>query len=288
MPRKSKQAGKNNKPPALIPKTPQQKISALFFLPSESINQNTLHEVQNKLKLSTNPQLYLVMKSTGGDAYSAVRIMKHIRTKYSSVIGVIPDYVYSAATLMTLGTNKMLVSPEGYIGPIDKPMEHTESGEPISALDMTQSMSNLASLVLQQAKTFYEELRTQWFSETISKKDALQISWDHATKLVEPLINKIDPVLLQKAYRDLKIGMYYGIDLLNDGMLPSDRYKCFEIVRQLVNVYPSHGYAIFRDEMKKLGLIVEELEKSTHYQKIQTIYNQLKSGIVYMEDIYVS
>lgn len=231
--------------------------------------------------------MYLIVKSHGGDAYSAVRIIKCIRTRYKTIVGVIPDYAYSAATLMLLGTNKLLVSPEGYIGPIDKPMEHGVTGESISALDVTQSISNLASLVSQHARLFYEDLRGSGstMQETISKKDALEISWKSAVELAQPLVEKIDPVLLQKAYRDLRIGTYYGRDLLNDCMI-QDKKQCLEIARQLVSIYPSHGYAIFRAEMRKLGLVVEDFENCQDQNKIMQLYRK-QTRLLYLLKTYM-
>ena len=210
------------------------------------------------------------------------------RTKYKEIIGVIPDFAYSAATLMLLGTNKLLVSPEGYMGPIDKPLEHAESGSAISALDVTQSVSNLASLVATNAVMFYKELRGPESSmpESISKKEAVEIAWRSAIDLACPLIEKIDPVLLQKSYRDLRIGLYYGLDLLSDAMI-SNRSTAYRVVQQLVNGFPSHGYAIFREEMQQLGLIVDHFEKSKDYEKITELYSKHNNGIIFMEDIYV-
>lgn len=263
-------------------------ISALFFAPKSQISRNILEEVKYKLKNASNKQIYLVIKSNGGDAYSAVRIMRHLRTKFNQIIGVVPDYAYSAASLMLLGTNKILVSPEGYIAPIDKPMEHAPTGTNISALDVTQSYTNLSTLVKQNAISFYDSMRgteESSFSEQISKKDALKYAWKNSVELIKPLVKQIDPVLLQKCYRDLRIGFYYGLDLLTDYMLPDQPDLRFKIVNQLVNVFPSHGYAIFREEMKNIGLVVENFENNKDYTKLMEYYNNI-SGIKFIDDIY--
>lgn len=262
-------------------------VPALFFVPKTLINRDVLTEVKNIIKKSSNKQVYLVVKSAGGDAYSAVRIMRHIRTKYTQVVGVVPDYAYSAASLMLLGANKILVSPEGYIAPIDKPMEHAQSGVNISALDVTQSITNLSTLVKQNAVGFYESMRGEQsdFPETISKKEALRLAWQNSVDLIKPLVSQIDPILLQKCYRDLRIGLYYGMDLLGDYMLPNNFDLCFKIVNKLVNVFPSHGYAIFREEMKKLGLVIENFEDNRDYSRLSELYNKT-NGIVFIDNIY--
>lgn len=265
-------------------------VPALFFLPTESVSRKSLEEVKNKLKESKNKRLYLITKSYGGDVYSGVRIIKHIYTKYEQVIGVVPEYAYSATALMLLGTKKIFVAPEGYVAPIDKPMEHPSSGEIISALDVTQSVTNLVVLVRQNAVKYYEAMRggseSAEFSEAISKTAALRLAWKSSVDLAKPLIKQIDPVLLQKCYRDLRIGFYYAIDLLSDYMLPTKPALCFDIANKLVNIFPSHGYAIFREEMKRMGLVIEKLEDCKDRDKLLELYKDINTGIKFVEDIY--
>lgn len=282
---KDKKPKKDITTPAKKPKKKRLPIPALFFI-QNSIDYAALEKVKKVVKTSPNGQIYLVVKSFGGDAYTAVRIIKNLRTKYKNIIGVVPEYAYSATTLMLLGTSQILVSPEGYIGPIDKPTEHDASGEGISTLDVTQSMPTLASLVLQQAESFYNTMRSPDKFENTSKKDALNIAWRSAVSLTCPLVEKIDPVLLQKSYRDLRIGLFYGIDLLYDDMLKGQIGKASRAAEKLVGFFPSHGYAIFREEMKMIGLSVDKFEKCKDFDKLNELYGASKSGIIFVEDIY--
>lgn len=264
-------------------------VPALFLILDASISKSDLELVKKVTNNKQDKNLFLVVKSFGGDAYSAVRIIKHLHTKFNTIVGVVPDYAYSAASLLLLGTNKILISPEGYIAPIDKPMEHSSTADSISALDMTQSVTNLSSLVKQTAISFYKSMRgpDPDFTEPINKTDALDISWKSSVEIIKPLIEKVDPIILQKCYRDLKIGLYYGADLLNDRMFPDERVKSFTISTRLVHAFPSHGYAIFRDELRnELGLKIDNFEENKHHEKLSQKYNELKSGIVYLDDIY--
>ena len=114
----SNKTDKIKTPAPVLPAPKQSKPTpALYFHPGESTEPATFQRLKALNLGSMNDQLYLVVKSFGGDAYSAVRIVKHLRTKFKTIIGVVPDYAYSAATLMLLGTNKILISPEGNLGP---------------------------------------------------------------------------------------------------------------------------------------------------------------------------
>jgi hypothetical protein len=265
----------------------RQPVPALFFTVTESIRSNHLETVKNVLKSSTNDSIYLVVKSYGGDVYSAVRIIKHLRHIYPKVIGVLPNFAYSAASLMLFGTDKILVSADGNIGPIDIPLEH-QSGESISSLDLTNAVTTLAGLVSSQALTFYEKIRgaKSGMIDTISKHEALETSWKAAVDLISPLTDKIDPILLQKSYRDLRIGIYYGTDLLNLGMIKGYT-KAKSTAEYFATSFPSHNFAIFREDMRIFGLTVENLEDSPDEKKIIEIY-KTNYEIKFVKDIYMS
>ncbi|HSW88776.1 MAG TPA: ATP-dependent Clp protease proteolytic subunit [Candidatus Saccharimonadales bacterium] len=265
--------------------TTSKPVPALFFTVTDSISRKHLETVKEVLKSSTNDSIYLVVKSFGGDVYSAVRIIKHLRHLYPKVVGVLPNFAYSAASLMLFGTDKILVSPDGNIGPIDIPLEH-QSGESISSLDLTNAITTLAGLVSSQALTFYEKIRgsKSGMTDTISKQIALETSWKAAVDLITPLTNQIDPILLQKSYRDLKIGIYYGTDLLNLGMVKGYT-KAKNTAEYFATSFPSHNFAIFREDMRIFGLTVENLENSQDEKKLIELYNN-NSGIKFVKDIY--
>jgi len=103
---------------------------------------------------------------------------------------------------------------------------------------------------------------------------------------MQPLISKIDPVLLQKAYRDLRIGIIYGRDLLSDGMFKGNVVKAHQIANKLVSQYPSHGYAIFRHDLKGIGLVVEDLERSLDAPKLNEWYNKINGEVKFIDDIH--
>ncbi len=261
-----------------------QLVAALYFLPTEQILRGFFDKVRDSLSDYKGEHIYVVIKSIGGDAYTAHRIMRLIRTKFEKITFVIKDFCYSSATLMSLGADEILVSPEGYIGPIDKPLEH-DSGDMISALDVTQCVTSIHSLTSICAKNAYSDIRNE-FTDTISKKDALEISWKSAVDLMSPVIQKIDPILLQKAHRDLRIGMLIGLELMKPHT-PSLK-KRLVVVSRLVNNYPSHGYAIFREEMRAIGLNANPLEKCDHEKHLMMHYNKPMGEVFALKNIYAA
>src|SRR5947208_100047 len=69
--------------------------------------------------------------SYGGDPMVAWRIMTLIRQRVEKVGVMIPQSAYSAATLVALGANEIIIHPNGHLGPVDMQITTTsESGQP--------------------------------------------------------------------------------------------------------------------------------------------------------------
>lgn len=65
-------------------------------------------------------ELDFLIVSFGGDPMVAWRIMSLIRQRGIDKVSVlIPQSAYSAATLLALGANEIVMPPNGHLGPID-------------------------------------------------------------------------------------------------------------------------------------------------------------------------
>ncbi|WP_218824454.1 SDH family Clp fold serine proteinase [Asanoa hainanensis] len=63
--------------------------------------------------------LHLMIASPGGDGEAAVRMVRSIRTRCSQLTVIVPDLAKSAATLICLGADRILMGPAGDLGPVD-------------------------------------------------------------------------------------------------------------------------------------------------------------------------
>jgi hypothetical protein len=66
-----------------------------------------------------NKPLHLLLASPGGDGETAIRMVRSMQTRCSELTVVVPDMAKSAATLLCLGANKILMGPAGDLGPVD-------------------------------------------------------------------------------------------------------------------------------------------------------------------------
>jgi len=61
----------------------------------------------------------LLIVSFGGDPMVAWRLISVLRQRVKHVAVLIPQSAYSAATLVALGANQIIMHPNGHLGPVD-------------------------------------------------------------------------------------------------------------------------------------------------------------------------
>lgn len=235
--------------------------------------------VERELDGKKGELLHLIIHTTGGDPFSAVRIMNIIQKKYQKIYVIIPDLAISAGTLIALGADIIYMDDKSMLGPLDLPIEHPKDGSRISALDIQNIITTLSSLTDSIIKERYEGLKSIL---KLGKSVAAELATKYATEFVKPIIAQIDPYYLQKGYRELRIGLFCAIDLLSSRMMKDDRPQAINTAKKLVNDYPAHEYAILCDEAKNaLKLKIGELSKLPAWEKIKDDYIKFESSKYY-------
>jgi len=82
----------------------------------------TLSDVQGFMEVSSgvsSDQLDLIIHSPGGYAEAAESIMNYLRTRFSHIRAIIPLAAMSAATMMALGADEIVMGKHSQMGPID-------------------------------------------------------------------------------------------------------------------------------------------------------------------------
>ena len=266
----------------IISTQPQQNISqkqenVLFFIENNEIKPSQVNSVRQQiLKAQDKDLLYIVLNTVGGDVHSTVKIIKLFQSNFKKIVVLVPEYAYSSGTVMCLGCDEIYMATEATLGPLDYPMEHPIDGCTISSLDITNTITNLASICSSIGMNTFDELRNNKNVDLrLSKKQAAELAFKTASNIISPIVEKIDPFNLQKGFREAKIGLYYAIDMLMSKTMKGNFKQALKTSQSLVNDYPSHGYGIFRDEAKNtLKLSVFNLEDSTVWDKIRPVYEK--------------
>ncbi len=264
------------------------KNDVLFFIEKtkRGIDKDCIDKVETELSsIQSGKEVLLVIHTFGGDVYSSVLIVRIIQQKFSTIKAIIPDYAFSSGTIMSLGADEIHMDCDAMLGPLDLPMEHPHDGSEISSLDITNTLTNIASICTSVGMQMYAKLRGNDDGDLkMGKEKAATIAFDSATKMVQPIIDKIDPFILQRGFRETRIGLYYAIDLLYSRMMKGNFQLAMKTSRSLVNDYPSHGYGIFRDEARdSLKLKVLDLEKLGDWVAVKPTFEKYKDDSRYIK-----
>lgn len=231
----------------------------LFLYIPEQISDSDVQSVLKEFdKLPTNSKGIIVINSPGGEIYSAVKLVDLIRARWQDVTYVIPYRAKSAATLMSLSANNIVMGVLSELGPLDLPYEHPHlEGQNISANDVVGSIESLQKLSLnfaiQQVGTTLRNV------VKMSRYDAVKLALDYSKELVNPIMAKEDPRIYAVCLRLLAIATIYGKEFLEKYMfnpVVTGGPDPSAIVHKLVHEYPDHGFSIRREEARRIGLKV--------------------------------
>jgi len=207
----------------------------------------------------------LLIDSPGGQARSAFQIAKLLRRHCGGFAAVVPRYAKSAATLLTLGAERLFLNSEAELGPLDAQIFDPEREDFSSALDEVQSLERLHAFSLEAI----DQTMIFVLSRTHKKVDrVLPQAMHFVSEMIKPLFEKIDVVHYTQRARVLKVAEEYAIRLLTPRYSKRDAER---IARRLVEKYPEHGFVIDKDELTDPGELLDlglnmEIEELTDEQ----------------------
>lgn len=246
----------------------------IFVLVNNPISGQHVFRVLEEVEKIKSPKeqtvLHMVLNSTGGDIYAAYKIVNILREYAGKIRTVVPLYAKSAATLIAIGADDIIMGAQSELGPLDLPIEHPlMEGIRISALDGIRPIDVLANLASEIA---IGEVGVRLRQEVrMGRKDAVELALKFASDYISPIVSKLDPAVVNRCYRELRIAQTYGQQLLETYMLakhPDKEKKAESIAESLVWDYPAHEFAICFREAKKLGLNVSAWREYEYRQPV--------------------
>jgi hypothetical protein len=184
-------------------------------------------------KLGTSSKLDLFLYSRGGGIEVPWRMVTMLREHCKNLSVLIPYRAYSAATLIALGCDEIVMGPKAELGPIDPVREFriNDRPEPISVEDVMSF--------------------SRFIKEIAGLTDQSAISDN-----IHVLTEKLSPWAIGSIYR-----IHTHIRIVAQKMLSSrtksiDEATINRITETLAGKVYSHGHAISRKEAKDIGLTV--------------------------------
>jgi len=183
--------------------------------------------------------LDLLIISHGGDPTVAWRIVSLIRERVPKFSVLVPEAAFSAATLVALGANEIVMHPYGNLGPVDPQIVAQKRGEQGTSQQISFGSEDLAAFL-----TFVRE--------EVGLTDQAQLL--EAFKL---FCSDVGAVHIGEAARSAQLMMSLGKQLLKLHMVgKGESKKARKIAAALSKKFYHHGYPLSRKEARQIGLNV--------------------------------
>lgn len=232
-----------------------REIPCLLFV-SRSIVTADLLAVRRALEGMEEECLDVLVASPGGDIAAAYLIARELRRRFERVTAIVPFRAKSAATLICLGCDEIVMGSLGELGPLDEQVNEKQAADfPLNTSRLVPSKS-LAQLQQAAVDTFESVAGRILEKSGMRPFDACTKAAELTTSLYAALYAQIDPSRLGESARALETGSEYAVRILRRYRSEIDPDQAKQIVHRLVHGYPSHGFVIDLEEAQDLTLPV--------------------------------
>ncbi len=244
---KPKRALELVRPPILLADTQaivkriEAQISETFLVywnsPGGSVCQNDVVGFYELLRaIGKQDRVTLFIKSDGGDGTASLRIVHLLRQFASRVTVAVPLACLSAATMIALGADEILMGPLAHLSAVDTALTHD-----LSPIDK-------------------DNLRVRVSPDELNRILALwrQESRGETMNPYEDIFKYVHPLVIGAADRASSLSMRLCTEILSYHL--EDGEKARAISHTLNAEYPSHVYPITLREARRIGLNARELD----------------------------
>jgi hypothetical protein len=198
-------------------------------------------------------RLSLFMKSDGGSGQAALRMVNLLRRYVRHLTVLAPLECQSAATMLALGADRILMGPLAHLSAVDTSLTHDLS--PIDRDNDRVSVSN--DELLRVIRLWSEQ------------------SKDSTANPYEALFPYVHPLVIGAVDRSSALSTRICEEILSYHMTDTERAR--EISNILNSGYPSHNYPITLREAKRIGLNVEPMDDAVNglLFELNEIYSEM-------------
>lgn len=166
---------------------------------------------------------------------------------------LVPLECESAATMLALGADKILMGPLGHLSAVDTSLTHD-----LSPIDRDNDRVSVSQDELQRVVRLWQE--------QAQKK---------ASNPFESLFEYVHPLVVGAVDRSSALSTKLCIEILSYHL--KDKKKAEKISNTLNSRYPSHSYPITLQEARRIGLTVEPLNEDTNKLlfELNEIYSEM-------------
>lgn len=205
---------------------------------------DAVHEFEMQLQAlpADTEALDLLIVSNGGDPTVAWRVVSLIRERVKQFSVLVPAGAFSAATLIALGANSIVMHANGNLGPVD-PQIHVKRRDSKDGQEL-----NLA---------FGSEDLSAFL--TYAKENVGLTDQQHLTSAFTKFCDEVGAVPIGVAARSAQLSLSMAEKLLKMHMSKGGQeQRAKTIAEKLTREFYHHGYALSRSEARDIGLNIEK------------------------------
>jgi Serine dehydrogenase proteinase len=191
-------------------------------------------------QLGSHETIYLFIKSDGGSGQVSLRMVNLLRQHCKRLVALVPLECASAATMITLGANEILMGPTAFLTAVDTSLNH--------ALSPVDRDNDRVSVSLNELNRVIRLWRAE--------------QGDSTENPYKNLFAYVHPLVIGAVDRAESLSIMLCRELLAYHI--KDESKAHEIAATLNSKYPSHSYPILLNEAQKIGLNAAALPSSVN------------------------
>jgi len=204
--------------------------------------------------------LSLVLYTRGGHTHSARSIVKLLRQFCHELEVIVPSKAHSAGTLMCLAANRIIMTKQATLGPID-PRVNLPINPPVPGAPPQVRFA----VSVEDVNGYIE------FAKSVLEDPA------HVREAFQGLCKEVHPLVLGCAYRARNQIRMVAKKLMAHQALDADKVE--RILGFLCSESGSHDYTIDRDEARdELGLAIEQ-PNDDEYRTIGELFDDIVSEL---------
>lgn len=260
----------------ILRRVAQVRQRPLFVLVSSFIDEDVCDAVfawrKHLREAGRGDNLDILVHSPGGDltaCYQTARLFARYTNAWEALV---PRFAASGATLVCLGSSKIVLSGVARLGPMDPQVISKRAGkffavERQSPLEAFRAVRYLQEVSLEALNSYMVYLLRK---QGIAPQPALEAASQMAIQLVQPISEKIDPYDIGAFALDSDLATNYCRRVCDPAEGDKKTQRTVEY-RSLVERYPAHEFVIDLSEADTLGLNVEEAPEA-----LDDLFDELK------------
>src|SRR5215471_2614291 len=198
-------------------------------------------------------RLSVFIKSDGGSGQASLRMVHLLRQFVGQLTALVPLECSSAATMLALGADRILMGPLAHLSAIDTSLTHD-----LSPIDRDNDRVSVSQDELHRVIQLWQKQ---------ADKDA--------SNPYQSLFAYVHPLVIGAVDRSSALSTKLCVEILSYHL--KDRKKAQKISETLNSAYPAHSYPITLREARRIGLHVESLNEGINLLllELNEIYSEM-------------